>query len=194
MDSKWSDKKILNFKNTQMFCNAGSFEMTMLIISSTNRTGAPARRCSHLLKRCRWRDRGGTTDSEKQFVFKTRPTERRYHGDGCYEEAGQISCWWDRADCGHGRQRPACVHLLFCLFAERTLGWAAAPAQAASSQTFTAPRFVYTCAHVFVHKHRWAEVIFSLTRHSSETWSVCMLQDEEELSILLTCAVSSYDL
>lgn len=35
--------------------------------------------------------RGGITDSEKPFVFKTEPTERGCHGDGCYEEAVQIS-------------------------------------------------------------------------------------------------------
>lgn len=34
---------------------------------------------------------GGITDSESEFVFKTEPTERGCHGDGCYAEEVQIS-------------------------------------------------------------------------------------------------------
>lgn len=34
---------------------------------------------------------GRVTDSESEFVFKTEPAERGCHGDGCYEEAVQIS-------------------------------------------------------------------------------------------------------
>lgn len=34
---------------------------------------------------------GGITDSESEFVFKTEPTERSCHGDGCYEEPAEIS-------------------------------------------------------------------------------------------------------
>lgn len=34
---------------------------------------------------------GGITGSQSEFVFKTEPTERGCHGDGCYEEAAQIS-------------------------------------------------------------------------------------------------------
>lgn len=56
-------------------------------------------RSGHLLKIYRWRGRG-ITDSEEQFVFKTQPTERGCHGDGCYEEELQISCWRDGAAAG----------------------------------------------------------------------------------------------
>lgn len=69
---------------------------------------------------------GRTTDSEKQFVFKARPTERRCHGDGVMRK--QHSSPVDGTGPRHDRSRSqaASGSLLSTtssgLFAERTLG------------------------------------------------------------------------
>lgn len=69
---------------------------------------------------------GGITDSQSEFVFTTEPTERGCHGDGCYEEAVQISLLAGQGCTGLAlwsqRRGPALSTLSSRLFAELRMG------------------------------------------------------------------------
>lgn len=82
-------------------------------------------------------------DSRSQFVFKTEPAERGYHGDCCYEGEVEISCWWDAAEAG--LDSAAAVSTLFL-----SVCW-----QAATTLNMSSLRQTKNTPPSFVYVHLW---------------------------------------
>lgn len=141
-------------------------------------------------------------------MFKTEPTERCCHGDGCYEKGAQISCWRDGAEAGPTlwSQRPSPVHPLFksCLLSPAwgTHGWLAAATPNMPGPCLwwgsTNLKHSSACVHMCVclsTNTSWAALLSSLTDHippKYQVWACARLKGDAFFPPAYLCRGSSY--